>query len=112
MTLTGKIQNTKIVALADSGSHLNIISADCYNRLNPRPKLERPEYHEIVGVSGIGTPVAGLATIKLKIGNLSFDIACHVLNGPRYDVIIGRDFFDENVGDRINNGTFSPVPTR
>ena len=63
MTFPGEVLNNKIWVLADSGSRMTMMSADCYNRLNPRPKLERPEYAEVAGVSGVATPVAGLTKI-------------------------------------------------
>ena len=73
------------------------MSAVFFNSLNPIAKLEIPECDEIVGVSGVGSQVARLAKIDLKLGKLVFKIACHVLKGPRYDVIIDRDCFDSNI---------------
>ena len=90
MSLTGVINGSQVDVLADSGSHLNIMSEKCYRNLKPIPKLLRPDFVNIIGVSGVGTPVMGMAKVKLILGELSFDITCHVMNGPRNDVIIGR----------------------
>ena len=97
MSLTGVINGRQVGVLADSGSHLNIMSEICYRNLKPAPKLLRPDFESIVGVSGVSTPVMGMAKVKLGLGELSFDITCHVMNGPRNDVIIGREFFVKHI---------------
>ncbi|KAL0902510.1 hypothetical protein ABMA27_000364 [Loxostege sticticalis] len=91
-----EINNLQLKALVDSGSDVNIISADVYDAIG-KPKCEKDE----LLLSGIGQSTVrsmGKCRLNLCVDKQCYpDIIFHVLckDYVPYDVIIGQEFLND-----------------
>ena len=97
MLLSAKIQHFRVKALLDTGSNVGIINESCLKKLEPQPKIMESPYRSIVSANMSESPVKGCINVPIVIGQLKMDVELNILQGCNYDVILGRNFINENV---------------
>ena len=97
MTFQGKLNGVNARYLIDSGSELSICSETFFEKLHPKPRLYASVYRGVVGVDGEETELTGTITATVNLGEFRAKFQLEVLQGMRYDAILGRDFLNNYV---------------
>ena len=90
----GKIENTKVSMLMDTGANLTIISNEFYEKLGTKPQI-KPASIKLTSASGDTIPVKGQCTIEMCLEDLKFpqEVIVAKIKNP---CILGLDFMNQN----------------
>ena len=90
----GKIENTKVSMLMDTGANLTIISNEFFEKLGTKPQI-KPASIKLTSASGDNIPVKGQCTVEMCLEDLKIPqkIIVAKIKNP---CILGLNFMNQN----------------
>ena len=95
-----RVGNVSVLALADSGAMISVISHTFLKNVNRRVTLLPPLFEAVVGVGGTKHEVLYRVVLPIDINGNKVSQEFHVLEG-HHSLILGLDFFNTH-GVKLN----------